>query len=168
MDTIYIPHLLKIPQRTRELTLNDLIAGLETLTPVRGRMRIRHGGNFLEVVVKAEAIVTLSCDRCLGHYNYRLGLDTSELIWLAKNESPHNFPQEREISWDDLSETLPPDGHFNPETWLYEQLSLALPFRKICSNNCQAPHFPSADNPINSLSDRRWANLANLQQHLEC
>jgi len=59
METIFIPHLLKSPDRQRVIIIDNFIPGLETLTPVRGTLLVRHGGNFLEVSVKAETIVNL-------------------------------------------------------------------------------------------------------------
>lgn len=166
MEAIYIPHLLKAPKRQLEIVVNDAIAGLNTLTPVKGRVLIRHGGNFLEVKARAEAIVTLTCDRCLQNYNHRLQIDTDELIWLESElKSVEDLPTEREVSIEDLSETLPPDGHFDPETWLYEQFSLAMPFRQLCGKDCKG-----ADSPTTSEEphlDSRWSSLAALKDRLQ-
>lgn len=46
METIFIPHLLKSPDRQRVIIIDNFIPGLETLTPVRGTLLVRHGGNF--------------------------------------------------------------------------------------------------------------------------
>ena len=109
MEAIYIPHLLKAPKRQIEIIVNDTIADLDTLVPVKGTISIRHGGNFLEVISQAETITTLVCDRCLQHYNHRLEIDTSELIWLESElQNIEDLPTEREVSVEDLSETLPP------------------------------------------------------------
>lgn len=163
MEAIYIPRLLKLPERKEEITIQELIAGLNTLTPVRGLMVIKHGGNYLEVVAKAETIVTLVCDRCLNHYNHRISINTSELIWLEAEQS-EDFPQEREVAVEDLSETLSPDGYFEPETWLYEQLSLAMPLRQLCGKTCQGTEITPA--VVSSSIDSRWASLANLKNQL--
>ncbi|MEA5508778.1 YceD family protein [Crocosphaera sp. UHCC 0190] len=165
MQPIYIPHLLQIPNRTQTLLLDDIVPGLDTLTPVRGKVLIRHGGTFLEIGLRVETIMTLSCDRCLQQYNHRLTLDTSEIIWLDKNaDLPQNFPQEREIAWEDLSETLSPEGHFDPNSWLYEQLSLAIPLRQLCGKNCQAPRTQPDENP--TIIDSRWSSLESLKGQL--
>lgn len=165
MEAIYIPQLLKAPERKREIKLDDPISGLESLTPVRGNLNVRHGGNFLEVTAKAETIVTMACDRCLQNYNSRLEIDTSELIWLeAADPSLEHFPSEREVSLEDLSETLPPNGHFEPEQWLYEQFSLALPLRKLCGENCQGAAKTATEDQ--NRVDARWASLASLKEHL--
>lgn len=165
MEPIYIPHLLKAPKRTAEIIVDDLIAGLDTLVPVRGTISVRHGGNFLEIVSTAETITTLVCDRCLQHYNHRLAINTSELIWLESElENVQDLATEREVSLDDLSETLPPNGHYDPEVWLFEQLSLALPLRKICGGDC-----PGADVKVSTdehYVDHRWSSLAILREQL--
>ncbi|MEM7593097.1 MAG: YceD family protein [Cyanobacteria bacterium P01_A01_bin.83] len=165
MEAIYIPHLLKAPNRRVEIIIDDSIASLETLVPVKGAIRLRHGGNFLEVTAQAETIVTLICDRCLQHYNHRLAIDTSELIWLASElDNPADIPNEREVSLEDLSETLPPNGHYDPEAWLFEQLSLALPLRKVCGDNCLGANQKATVNE--NHVDNRWASLAALKEQL--
>lgn len=165
MEAIYIPHLLKAPKRKAEIIVDDTIAGLDTLVPVKGTIVVRHGSNFLEVTSQAETITTLVCDRCLQHYNHRLTIDTCELIWLESQlQNIEDIPTEREVSLEDLSETLPPNGHFDPEAWLFEQLSLALPLRKVCGANCPgaSTNVTSEDNHI----DRRWSSLAALKEQL--
>ena len=165
MEAIYIPHLLKAPKRKAEIVVNDAIADLDTLVTVKGRVVVRHGGNFLEVTSQAETITTLVCDRCLQHYNHRLAIDTSELIWLESElEHLEDIPTEREVSIEDLSETLPPNGHFDPEAWLYEQLSLALPLRKVCGENCPGTTVKAIKEE--NRVDSRWSSLAALKEQL--
>ncbi|NJK54825.1 MAG: DUF177 domain-containing protein [Pleurocapsa sp. SU_5_0] len=165
MEPIYIPHLLKAPNRTAEIIVDDTISGLDTLVPVKGSISVRHGGNFLEIISTTETIITLVCDRCLQHYNHRLGIDTSELIWLESElENLEDLPSEREISLDDLSETLPPNGHYNPEVWLFEQLSLALPLRKICGADCPGASVKATSHEHHV--DHRWSCLAALKEQL--
>lgn len=166
MEAIYIPHLLKAPKRKIEIIVDGTIDSLDTLVPVKGTIAVRHGGNFLEVISQAETIITLVCDRCLQHYNKRLAIDTSELIWLESElQSIEDIPNEREVSLEDLSETLPPNGHFHPESWLFEQLSLALPLRKVCGESCPgAIEIPSTDE---FHVDSRWSSLASLKEQLK-
>jgi uncharacterized protein len=165
MEAIHIPQLLKTPQRQQSLEIQEFLTGLETLTPVRGNLIVCHRGNFLEIFAKVETIVTLTCDRCLKQYNHRLALDTSEIIWLDKDLHLQNaLPSEREISVEDLSETLSYDGYFAPDTWLYEQLSLLMPLRQLCSQDCQPPAVtPTAGE---SHIDSRWASLESLRNRL--
>jgi len=165
MEAIYIPHLLRAREKKQQIIVDGSISNLESLTPVRGTIQIRHGGTFLEVTAIAETIVTLTCDRCLKQYNYQLSINTSELIWLEKESSEGKvYPPEREISLEDLAESLPSTGHFDPETWLYEQLCLAMPLRQICSSNCKQPivEEPRADN----ITDSRWSVLESLKGQL--
>lgn len=165
MEPIYIPHLLKAPQRTLEFEFQEFLPGLETLTPVRGRMRVTHKSTFLEVATKAETIVNLTCDRCLKQYNHRLAIKTSEILWLQTSTEQLDPDEiDEDIAVEDLVETLSPQGHFSPEDWLYQQLSLALPLRQLCEGPCEVPDLPEQTNPSQPLKDSRWAALEALQK----
>ncbi len=165
MEKVYIPHLLQQPEQTLTVELNSHLADLETLTPVRGELTVTHQGTYLEVKAKADTIVTLTCDRCLQAYNHRVLLSAQELIWLEHEPDPATLPLEREVSVDDLFETLPPNGHFYPETWVYEQICLALPLPQICDEDCEGIDLTgtAAANPV----DHRWAALTQLQQQFK-
>jgi uncharacterized protein len=170
MDAIYIPQLTKAPERTEEFQVEEFLPGLETLTPVRGHVRVQHHGTYLEVSAQAETIITCTCNRCLQQYNRRLGLDTKEIIWLDEAANQVNdLPLEREVIMEELLETLPPDGHFYPNEWLYEQMCLAVPLRQLCSRNCPGiPVISTADSSDNSQTpvDNRWASLEALKKQL--
>jgi uncharacterized protein len=175
METIYIPQILKMPEQTMEIKLCDLrssafgkrISGLDTLTPVKGLFQVRHGGNFLELELRANTILTLNCDRCLQRFNYRLEVDTSEIIYLKSDtELEEDYPLEREISGEDLWESLPPDGELMVEDWIYQQLSLAIPLRSLCSNNCQPPGKTTTEINLDN-NDNRWSALANLKSLMD-
>jgi len=160
MEKIFIPRLLKMPLQREEIILNHQISGLNTLTPVRGIFQVCHRGNFLELSLQADTILTLICDRCLQSFNYRLAVDTSEII-LLKEEDELNLPLEREVISEDLSESLSPNGHLIVDEWIYEQLSLAMPLRSICDNNCQPPSIELPQDI--TIKDSRWSALSSLK-----
>jgi len=165
MDAIFIPQLTKAPERTEEVPVQEFLPGLETLTPVRGKVRIQHHGNYLQVTGQAESIITCTCNRCLQQYNQRLKINTQEIIWL--DEVANNFldlPLEREIAVEDLVETLPPDGYFYPSEWLYEQMCLAIPQRQLCTLNCPGI-LTSIASVEEEVIDGRWASLEELKKH---
>jgi uncharacterized protein len=161
MDAIYIPRLTKLPDRTEKVEFKESLADLETLTPVQGQLQVRHGGNYLEVTAQASTIVTLMCHRCLQQFNHRLSVSVSEMLWLKDHES-EVLPFDQDLELDDLMETLDPDGNFDPNTWLYEQLCLAIPQRQLCDAQCPGIPLPTTAEPV----DRRWASLANLKTQL--
>ncbi|MBD2355565.1 DUF177 domain-containing protein [Tolypothrix sp. FACHB-123] len=166
MDAIFIPQLTKAPERTEEIQVKDFLPGLETLTPVRGTIRVQHQGNYLEVAGQAEAIITCTCNRCLQQYNQRLVVDTKEVIWLdATANQSQDLPLEREVAVEDLVETLPPEGYFYPSEWLYEQMCLALPQRQLCDRNCPGIVNSSAESSEKPV-DKRWASLEALKKKL--
>jgi uncharacterized protein len=166
MDLIYIPQLTTAPERTEEIQFEELISELETLTPVRGNVVVKHRGKYLEVSAKAETIITLICNRCLQQYNHRLTVDTSELIWLDEAAGQTDVgPLERETSLEDLVETLSPNGYFNSKEWLYEQLCLAIPPRQLCDANCPSIPVKNSWEPASHVQiDRRWASLEQLKK----
>ena len=165
MQRIYIPHLTKDPGKTRTIEVNDYLTDLDTLTPVKGRIQVQHRGNFLEVSAQAEAIITLNCHRCLQNYNARVQVDTSEFIWL-QDPQPEDYAEEVEVSFDDLVETLPPQGHFEPVKWLYEQFCLAVPQRQLCDQACEGIVNPLTSDEPSIETDQRWAALSALKQQL--
>ncbi len=165
MDSIYIPHLLRTQNRCLEFEFQESFPDLETLTPVRGRMRVSHKTTYLEVVVQAETIVTLTCDRCLKQYNHRLKVDMSELIWLdVSADQLDTSSGEVEISLDEPVESLHPQGDFLPGDWLYQQLCLALPLRQLCEGPCEPPKPVVIESQ--PILDQRWAALQALKPNL--
>lgn len=165
MEPIYIPQLTKAPEQTQVIQVHDLLPGLETLTPVRGQIKVQHRDNYLEVSAQAETIITLTCNRCLQQYNHRLAINTSEIIWLdPAADEPDKGSLEREIALEDLLETLPPQGYFEPSAWLYEQLCLAIPHRQLCDAACTGIQLTQAqaEKPV----DHRWSSLEALKKQL--
>lgn len=166
MDRIYIPQLTKAPQQTEVIDFNETIPGLETLTPVQGQIKVTHRGSYLDVSAKADTIVTLTCHRCLQQYNYRLSIAPSELIWLDEtSDQVDPVLLDRDIAVEDLVETLPPKGTFDPTTWIYEQLCLELPQRQLCDQACKGIEVTTDEPPAPSI-DRRWASLETFKDQL--
>lgn len=166
MEPIFIPNLAQAPEKAEEIEVKTFVPGLETLTPVRGKVRVEHRGNFLQVSTYAETIITCTCNRCLQQYNHRLVTDASEMIWL---EEPiieaDEFNIEREVSMEDLVESISPQGYFDPAAWLYEQLCLEIPQRQLCNLNCPGIGTQTQENNDKPI-DSRWASLEALKNKL--
>ncbi|HEY9300643.1 MAG TPA: YceD family protein [Phormidium sp.] len=167
MEAIYIPRLTKAPEHTEVIEVDEFLPELETLTPVRGKIKVVHKGNYLDVSGQAETIVTLTCHRCLQQYNHRLVMKTSEMIWLdeAANQ-PDEGALERETALEDLVESLPPNGYFYADDWLYQQMCLAIPQRQLCDKKCQGIKLEDSSNTAVRTIDSRWATLESLKERL--
>jgi len=166
MDKIYIPEVETAPQQTLVLEVEEFLPELASLTPVQGQVQVVHQGNYLQVASQAKTIVTLNCDRCLQQYNHRLTVDASEMIWLSEEVLEVTEPGlEIEVTLDDPVETLSPKGYFNPEDWLYQQLSLQLPHRQLCDQNCEG--LMKEAEQIEQPTDRRWAALEALKEQMQ-
>ncbi|MEB3266699.1 MAG: DUF177 domain-containing protein [Cyanobacteriota bacterium] len=138
--------------------VNQPIAGLTTLTPVRGQIVVRHLGDALELDGQAEAIVTLCCDRCLQHFNHGLKVQQHELLDIVTTPAA-TTPAAGDL---DLvpDERLDPRGTFDPERWFFEQLSLQQPTVNRCGPDCPGP--PSWGDG-HGAGDPRWASLGRLR-----
>lgn len=147
------------------------IAGLESLTTVQGSIQALHHGTALEVTAEAETIVTLCCDRCLQHFNHPLRAEVHELVEL-RGQGEAGTPTDAELGeislelaragmpeGADLDDRLDPAGSFDPERWLFEQLSLRLPLVNRCGDDCPGPARWSSE--ATGL-DPRWAALQKL------
>lgn len=170
MEAIYIPQLIRTREQTEVVQFEEFLPDLETLTPLRGQMKVTHHGNYLEVSAQAETIVTLTCHRCLQQYNHRLKIKPSELIWLEESTNgPDTGPQERETALEDLVETLPPQGYFEPSEWLYQQVCLAIPHRQLCDSQCKGIQLAEDEGGNVSeqpTADQRWSALEALKGQL--
>lgn len=169
VEPIHLPQLLHAPGQSDVVLVQEWLADLQSLTPVQGQVKVVHHGNFLQVDGTAETIVTLTCDRCLQSYNYRLATETSELIWLSEvteSDALQGIVTE-DLDLEDLVETLPPDGYFLPDDWLYQQLCLELPQRQLCDEQCPGIEIERPQSESASPLDYRWASLADLKQQLE-
>ncbi len=151
---------LRLLSEGRTWPVDQSITGLASLTPVRGQVRALHHGTVLEVEVTAETIVTLCCDRCLQTYNHALAATARELLEVAVAG-----PEEEEVLFaaEDPVECLDPGGSFDPERWLFEQLSLQLPLVNRCGPDCPGPPLPTGDADGNGDVDPRWAALRSLR-----
>ncbi len=154
---------LRVLSEGKQWRVDQPIAGLETLTPVRGTLTALHHGTALEVSAAVETIVTLCCARCLQQYNQALRADVRELIDFRGGPSPTAegaaLPLEGAPVEGDLDDRLDPQGGFDPERWLFEQLSLRLPLVNRCGAECPGPPSWSSAPPA---PDPRWAALQAL------
>lgn len=158
----------------RHWRIEQPIAGLASLTPVRGSLQASHRGNVLEVEGEAETIVTLCCDRCLQHFNHPLTASSREVLWIGEPATTHATAHatthatdpsqllalEGEGDDSGLMERLDPRGSFDPERWIFEQLTLQLPIVNHCGSDCPGPATWSSDS---RGVDPRWQALQGLR-----
>lgn len=162
---------LKLLAEGRSWQLDQHLGELESLTPVRGAVRAIHRGNLLEVEGEAATIVTLCCDRCLQHFNHALRAEVHELVELRTPGEAATASDTAFEAWNlelaregmpegaDLDDRLDPAGNFDPERWLFEQLSLRMPLVNRCGDDCPGPATWSSEP---AAGDPRWAALARL------
>jgi uncharacterized protein len=134
------------------------IADLDSLTPVRGWVRAVLHGEALEVEGAAATIVTLCCDRCLQPFNHAVEAQVRELLELG---GEGQLGDTASCAGDGMpEERLDPRGSFDPERWLFEQLSLRLPLVNRCGSSCPGPARWSSEA---EAGDPRWEALGRLR-----
>ena len=174
-----IPGLEPVPLRElqalgspRVWSVEGQLDEMPSLTPVRGTIRAEHLGNLLEVEGSVQTIICLRCDRCLGHFNQQLSAVSRELIWLGTEPSDDHLAQTGldPTSPEGLMECLDPRGDFEPERWIYEQLSLQMSVVNRCGEHCPGmPHQPAdgAASHGEKSPDPRWQALKDLQSSMQ-
>ncbi len=161
---------LKAHLGAKRWIIDGFLDDLESLTPVKGEVSAEHKGNFLLVKGKAYTLVILRCDRCLCDFKTNLDFNCEEIISLNENENNNRQRREdrksREI--DSFVESIDPYANFEPERWIFEQLSLNIPISKSCSNECLEA-YSSKYNDLNKLKteknniDPRWNKLNEIR-----
>ena len=134
------------------------ISDLETTTPVHGSLTLQVEGPLLRVEGRAETTVTLRCDRCLRTFAHRLQAAACERLALGTGEA--DLAEALDFDAEGISEQLDPAGSFDPQQWIYEQLSLQMPLVNRCGSGCPGPERWGSDAPD---LDPRWAALKRLQ-----
>jgi uncharacterized protein len=175
---IPLPQLL---QRGGELELTVLqpLAELKDAGPVQGWIRLRHHGSTLEVEGEAHTILGCYCDRCLRPFQLPLRANAHERLALATaaadggasgSDDPlalaslldeDGLLDLQALLGEEPEERLDPQGAFDPEHWLFEQLSLQRPLVYHCGPDCPGPDRWSS---ANDAPDRRWQALRQLRQ----
>lgn len=166
---------LRLLDQGRRWPVDQMIPGLETLVPVRGALQATHRGNVLEVEGEVATIVTLCCDRCLQAFNHPLQAATLELLWLGEGPEPQVDDDDLEaqvvsLDPDALGDQIDPRGSFDPQRWVFEQLSLQLPLVNRCGDHCPGPPAyrnpepsPESDDALAEAADPRWQALRALR-----
>ena len=151
---IPLKDLIQAPNCSREYEFHQRISDFDALTPAQGIVRVSHRGNFVEVYGEFTTIVTLDCYRCLKTYNHRISAEVKEILWLEKPLP--ELHQDIEVGMEELLEALDPDGDFDVEDWIYQQLCLSLPPKQICSPDCPGLTVTTSEE---STIDSRWDAL---------
>ena len=165
--TVSIPRLTKLPASQETLEFKEIFPDLQTLTPVSAKVQVTHKGNYLEVIGQADGIITLTCDRGLTQYNHRLSIDTTELVWFNEGgglTEMDELPIDKDLDLENMVETVPEDSDFDVSNWVYEQLALDFPYKKLCDADCGGIHINEENKQPEG--DRRWAGLEALKGQL--
>jgi len=177
LQPVSLPDLVRSGGR-RCWRVAQTLKGLHQAREVEGNLVLRHLGDSIDLQATVHTHLQLCCDRCLQPFSQPLAAEVQDRIpfhapldSLASpiealstlQEALTTLPDPISSPEDPLSpldEPLDPCGSFDPEHWLFEQLSLRLPLVNRCGPACPGPATWSSQPPT---PDPRWAALASLQ-----
>ncbi|MCF8132554.1 MAG: DUF177 domain-containing protein [Synechococcus sp. Tobar2m-G35] len=156
-----VPDLRLLPDG-RRWTVAQRLQELQSLEPVCGWLQVWHHGSQLLVRGEASTTIERPCDRCLQPVAVALVAKVEE--WIGLEDPGDSGEAPVEIVLDGGNElpldSLDPQGSFDPEHWLFEQLSLVQPLRCLCRDDC--PGLLADPGTVQPL-DPRWQALRTLQ-----
>ena len=93
------------------------------------------GGNKVELQGRLRATLTLICDRCLSSYVREVDTELQVLFGVESDDSWHLKDLEYKIP--DLDTVLLEEPVLDLDDVLRQQLYLALPIKKLCTEQCK-------------------------------
>jgi DUF177 domain-containing protein len=131
-------------------------------------LRATRAGDEAQLIGNIRVAVTFECDRCLAPFS--LPVDESfDLVYVP----PLGTGDERELGENDLSLGFYQDGIINVDDLVREQIELALPMARLCTEACRGlcPACGANLNQdkcgcSNDLINERWAALKEIKTKL--
>ena len=125
-DGLTIHHVY--PEGEPDLKSDDtrLIGGTEL------NLQATRGGDEVALVGVVTALVGFECDRCLGPLSVPVR-QSFDLLYIP----PLKIQEERELGVDDLSVGFYQAGVIDADDLVREQIELALPMARLCSEGCR-------------------------------
>jgi DUF177 domain-containing protein len=131
-------------------------------------LRAARADDKVELVGSVSAVVEFECDRCLAALS--IPVEASfDLLYVP----PSATAEEHELGDDDLSLGYYQDGVIDVDDLVLEQIELALPMARLCSEDCSGL-CPECGANLNlgrcacseDQVDMRWAALKELKSKL--
>lgn len=131
-------------------------------------LRAARAGDEVELIGRVNAVVGFECDRCLKPLSVPVG-QSFELLYVP----PIKAGDERELGGDDLSIGFYQGGTIDLDDVVREQVELALPMARLCTEECEGL-CPDCGANLNNAecacklnrADERWAALSELKSKL--
>lgn len=153
--------------KPHELSLGDEEAHLAAETTVTGRASRK--GEQVRLTGKISGGVEANCDRCLRPVHVGVEAEFEERLVPAASESLTD--ELAELQPEDLGFSTYEDDAVDVDSFVREQMLLALPMRLLCREDCKGlcptcgadlnDHACACEQPT---TDPRWATLADLKE----
>jgi uncharacterized protein len=134
VDGLTVHHVY--PKGEPDLVSEDVFLSVPSDITIRAERK----GEEVELAGHLEATVQISCDRCLKPSSVQVDQDF-ELLYIPPLK-PGAPDDEKELGRDDLSIAFYQDQVIDVDDLVREQIELALPMSRLCTEECQGlcPH----------------------------
>ncbi|MEK6287945.1 MAG: DUF177 domain-containing protein [Acidobacteriota bacterium] len=129
-------------------------------------LRANRDAKKVALVGSVSALVEFECDRCLATLSVPV-VESFDLVYVP----PHGTGEEHELGEDDLSLGFYQDGIISVDDLTREQIELALPMARLCTEECRGlcpecgANLNHAECACNGEVDTRWAALKELKSN---
>ncbi len=127
---------LKLLDSTRFISFEGFLDNLPSINPIKGTIEISYQIKSIKVKGIMSTFIELECDRCLSNYKQKLIYNSEEVIWIA-SLAENVDEQKTNLGIEEIDDFLDPEEDFDPQHWVFEQLSLQTPLVKHCGKNCE-------------------------------
>jgi uncharacterized protein len=118
-----------------ELNLFTEDGGPRFREPMVFKLRLQQTGKFVEVDGHLDAVVALSCGRCLQDFD--LSLSESFSVTFVPRRKDNETDEEVELEADELGLVSYDDETLELRDTLQEQLLMAVPISPLCKKTCK-------------------------------
>lgn len=130
----------EIPEEGLTLSVDDahwFPQDLERLGRAEASLRLKRRGQRVAVAGRFTTTVVFECDRCLGKFHLPLDADFSIDLELPGDDKRQMEEKDHYCHDSEMDVDILQDSEINITDMLQQQLYLAVPMKKLCSDDCR-------------------------------
>ncbi len=138
---IKISELENSKNKTQLISFSEIYEEFNKSVPVKANLEIQVIGELIKISGNIEALLNLTCDRCLKEFTKELKFRTEE--YYIKNSLNDNYINEYEIKDNNFLEDLNGQNEIDISNFVYQCVILHIPNKLVCDINCKGEEILS-------------------------
>lgn len=145
---ITIEEISELSEKQLPIVFDEVINELDNNIPVKANLTVKDLGNRIIIQGDLNTDINLQCDRCLGSFKYHVDAKINETFLKGSLET--SSKKEVELTENSFLEELNGDDKINLTDFIYQEVVLNIPNKKLCSSSCDADGYfsDSEEKPI--------------------